>query len=259
LNFTDGSSLPPRKKILFLSNLSIAYYILGDFVEAVKLADVVVNSLNELEAGQASNKSPAIVDQPVEVLNNLAVFNLMRGGEYLTQSTRLFIAAEKAARLCRHTSHRSLLTLLNNLCVYAYAKKDMAELKTFCRELNSLLQKDPKKKPIYLINLASLYHKQGELQETEEILTLLKTLVDSEEGVNYFDLESIKRIFLLSSLNNIKLKKLSAFEQDMKNYKSLLPSPEEDPLAWPKAERMHAIGLIKFGQVEKAKRMLDAC
>jgi tetratricopeptide (TPR) repeat protein len=259
LSFTDGSSLPPRKKILFLSNLSIAYYILGDFVEAVKLADLVVSSLNSLEAAQTSSKTPAIVDQPVEVLNNLAVFNLMRAGEHLAQSARLFAAAEKAARHSRHTSHRSHLTLLNNLCVYAYAKKDSAELKTFCSELNSLLQKDLKKKPIYLINLASLYHKQGELQEAENLLTLLKKLVDSEEGVNYFDLESIKRIFLLSSLNNIKLKKLAAFEQDMKSYKSLLPPQEEDPLAWPKAERMHAIGLIKFGQVEKAKRMLDAC
>ena len=252
--------MPIRKKILFSSNISIAFYILGEFSEAVTLTDKVVDNLKEVSPGLFTNTEVnALVDQPVEVLNNLGVFNLMRGGDYLIAATKLFGVAERTAREYKHTSHRSLLTLLNNLAVFAYAKKNSKEVNRLKEELGHHLKKDIKKKPLYLINLAALNFKQGDHEEADEILGSLMKLADSEEGVQHFDLENLKRIFLLSALNNVKMKRVGEFEKDMVAYKSLLPSIEEDPLSYAKAERMHGIALIKLGQIQRAKKMLENC
>lgn len=240
-----------------MSNMAIAFYILGEFSDSVRLADTIVAMIGELEKNPKTNFT---VDQPAEVFNNLAVFYSMKAGEYLPLSQQLFQKAEWAVRKSKHTTHRSLMTVLNNLAIYYYTQKNQAESRRISEELFGIVSKNTSgKKPIYLINIATLMHKRGDLEGAEKILDGLKTLAESEEGVQYFDLDNIRRIFLLSSLNYAKLGKLSQFESDMNSYKALLPPIEEDVIAHNKANRMLAIGLLKLGQVDRARKILETC
>lgn len=238
---------------MYRSNLAIAYYIVGDFAESIKIADRIVGDVEEIEA---KSKHALAVEKPAEVFNNLAIFYMMKGWEYRDKSEELFRATEKAIRQVKHTAHKSMLTILNNLMIFFFTKK-MPECKAITDELHQKIKKSQIKKPLYLINIAAVNYKSGDHESVKKITEALKKLAESDEGIHYFDLDNLKRIFLLSSLNNIKLRRLEEFERDMANYKSLLPPPEDDPLQAAKAERMHAIGLIKFGQVDRAKRMLE--
>jgi tetratricopeptide (TPR) repeat protein len=238
---------------VYRSNLAIAYYIVGDFHESIKIADRIVNDVNDIES---KSKHALAVVKPAEVFNNLAIFYMMKGWEYRDKSELLFRATESAIRQVKHTSHKSILTILNNLMIFFFTKQ-MPEYKAITEELHQKIKKSQVKKPLYLINIAAVNYKSGEHEATKKITESLKSLAESDEGIHYFDLDNLKRIFLLSSLNNIKLKRLEEFEKDMANYKSLLPLPEDDPLQAAKAERMHAIGLIKFGQVDRARRILE--
>lgn len=249
----DSSSIPPKKALVYRSNLAIAYYIVGDFSESIKIADRIVQDVDDIES---KSKHALAVDKPAEVFNNLAIFYMMKGYEYRDKSEVLFRATEAAIRHVKHTSHKSALTILNNLMIFYFTKK-MPEYKAITEELHQKIKKSQLKKPLYLINIAAVSFKSGEYESVKKITDALKKLAESDEGIHYFDLDNLKRIFLLSSLNNIKLKRLEDFEKDMANYKSLLPSPEDDPLQTAKAERMHAIGLIKFGQVDRARRILE--
>lgn len=236
--------------------MAIAYYIIGEFSESIKLADHILTLKKELEANNKLAQSAA--DKPAEVLNNLAIFYMMKGGDHLNTASELFESTEKAIRQSKHTSHKSFSTILNNLAIFYYNQK-LPIYKKLVDELHQLMKKEQLRKPIYLINIAAISYKTGDYDAALKILESLKQLVDSEEGVHYFDLDNLKRIFLLSSLNNVRLKRLQEFERDMGSYKSLLPSSEDDPISYSKAERMHAIALIKFGQIDRAKKMLENC
>lgn len=237
--------------------MSIAFYILGEFSDSIRLADTIVTMISELEKNP---KTIFTVDQPAEVFNNLAVFYSMKSGEHLPLAQQLFQKAEWAVRKSKHTTHRSLMTILNNLAIFYYTQKNQAESRRISEELHTMVSKNTSgKKPIYMINIAALMHKRGDLEAAEKVLNGLKTLAESEEGVQYFDLDNIKRIFLLSSLNHAKQGKLSQFEADMNSYKSLLPPIEEDVISHNKANRMLAIGLLKLGQLDRARKILENC
>ena len=236
--------------------MAIAYYIIGEFSESIRLAEHIMTYMKELEGGNKPGLAAA--DRPAEVLNNLAIFFMMKGGELLNSATDLFTNAEKAIRQSKHTTHKSFSTILNNLMIFYYNQKNPV-YKKLTDELHQLMKKDAQKKPLYLLNVAAIHYKTGEHETATKILEALKRLVESEEGIHYFDLDNLKRIFLLSSLNNVKLKRLQDFERDMSSYKSLLPSADEDPITFAKAERMHAIALIKFGQIDRAKKILENC
>jgi tetratricopeptide (TPR) repeat protein len=208
---------------------------------------------------EASNKlALAAADKPAEVLNNLAIFYMMKGGDSLKTATDLFISTEKVIRQSKHTSHKSFSTILNNLAIFYYNQK-MPVSKKLTEELHQLTRREQNRKPLYLINIAAINYKTGEYDSALKVLEGLKLLVESEEGIHFFDLDNLKRIFLLSALNNVRLKRLQEFEKDMNSYKSLLPSAEEDPVSYSKAERMHAIALIKFGLIDRAKQILENC
>lgn len=252
----DGSTIGTKKKILCFSNLAIAYYIIGEFSESIKLADLILSLTRELEASNKLAQSAA--DKPAEVLNNLAIFYMMKGGEHMKTATDLFVTTEKAIRQAKHTSHKSYSTILNNLMIFYFNQKNPV-YKKLTEELHQLTKKDLQRKPIYLINIAAVSYKTGDFDAALRVLEALKQMVESEEGVHYFDLDNLKRIFLLSSLNNVRLGRQAEFERDMSAYKSLLPPPDVDPVSFAKAERMHAIALIKFGQVDRAKAILENC
>ena len=151
-----------------------------------------------------------------------------------------------------------LLPVLNNLAIFHHSQKNVQETKKAMEELSSAIKREKTKKPLYLLNLAALLHKQGDSEGALKIITGLKTLADSEEGTLYFDLEMLKRLFLLSSLCHAKIKKLVEFEKDMKGYRELLAPADEDPLSHAKADRMFAIGLLKLGCVDRAKKILES-
>lgn len=245
--------MPLKKKLLYQSNLAIAYYIVGEFTESLKIADQIVSAVENLET---KSSNALAMDRPAQIFNNLAIFYMMKGGEMTQKANQLFMATEKSARQVKHTTHRSLLTILNNLMIFHYNQKNQ-EFQKIADELHQNIKQSQLKKPLYLINVAALSYKTGDYETVKKILEALKKMVESDEGIHYFDLDNLKRIFLLSSLNFVRLKKYQEFEKDMANYKSLLPPPEDDPLQIAKAERMHAIALIKFGQVEKAKKILE--
>ena len=182
---------------------------------------------------------------------------MMKGGEHVQKAGSLFERAEKAIRSSRHSMHRSYLTILNNICLFHYSQQSLHDSVRVTDELLAVIRRDNKKKPLYLINTSVMLYKRGELDGCKKILDELKKLIDSEEGTLYFDLDNLKRIFLQSCLVSIKLKQQQAFEVDMKSYRSLLASVDEDPLSHAKADRMTAIGYIKFGQVDKAKKLLE--
>jgi len=244
-----------KKKVVFYSNLSIAYFLLNDLSDSLRLADAIVGIVSELEKNP---KTALIVDQPAEVFSNLAVFYLMKGGDHIPTSANFFVRAEKAIKLQKHTAHRSLLPVLNNFAIFHHSQKNVQETKKAMEELSSAIKREKTKKPLYLLNLAALLHKQGDSEGALKIITGLKALADSEEGTLYFDLEMLKRLFLLSSLCHAKIKKLLEFEKDMKGYRELLAPADEDPLSHAKADRMFAIGLLKLGCVDRAKKILES-
>ena len=264
------------KRTGYLNNLAIIQYMMNNKYEAFKRvqelkqilpAESFKNEKKQQKASQAQNDEQHKMQNYTENLINQGVFNFLASpsGD-LEKPIKCLEEAKRLVKKSGSSHHKNELTVYNNLAVFHFLNKDYEKSNETIIEMYSKIKEKRQKKPIYLVNLAIILSKSGQHQKAKSIIDKIKRLIQSGSGLSgqpdglssdFLDLEFRKKLFLTSSVNNVRLVDFDAALEDLERFEGLLPGTDQDPVGHVRLNRMKAMVYIKMGRLDKAEKLLD--
>jgi len=220
------------------------------------------SAVKEIDEIFTSEKKPKMQNF-TENLNNQAIFSYLQNSNLLKNPIKILeTALAQIQKSCAQT-HKNEFTIKNNLAVFYFLNKNFKKANDTIVEMYSKIKENRQKKPIHLVNLALMVSKSGEILKAKKIIDKILTRIESPKNykedspTNLFDVEFTKKLYLISSMNNVKIGDFERALEDLEKYGKFLPKGEDDPVAKLNFLRLKAMVFVKMGELGKAKEMLE--
>lgn len=256
INFIQAEKLGQTKSLCYFNNLGIVGFCSGDkqvFNKSFLNFKKIFENLTE-------NKNSKKLKFTVEILNNFAVMILEKSGGSQSerkQALKYFNAALNYINRIINTTHRSELSVLNNIAILECLNGNYPEAKETIMNLYKKIKHESQKKPVYLLNLAKILHKNNDLNQANKILQKINMLLRSNQQNVYFDTKILRKIYLLTALNNFKLKRYDEALEYLSYFKDLVDGGPENIVENARIDRIEGMIYIGMKDYRKASKILE--